>query len=271
MNRRIYELSQFEPQAKDSELWELFHDNSKVELNSPIVPPNEVLSRMEQTSDSLEFTSREQIPLPSVVDSAAPNGLQELLRRRVSERDWSLTEIKLSEIATLLQSYAVTRDNQNTEFLQPFRAVPSGGGLFPLELYVSVRNCPDLDAGLYHYSPRGLSLTRAMRGDQTAALADCFVQQDVVYNAAVTILITGMFSRSTFKYGNRGYRFTLMEAGHLAQNLCLFATEMGLSNLCMGGYFDRRLDKFLELDGVTQSAVYAFSAGRKIAVDSTGK
>lgn len=269
MNRRIYELSQFEPRGKDSELWELFHDNSKVELNSPIVPPNEVLSRMEQTSDSLEYRSRMHIDLPEANEESEVTPLQKLLTRRVSEREWSLTEITFAEVATLLRGYAVTRDNENTEFVQPFRAVPSGGGLFPLELFISVRNCPDLDAGIYHYSPRSGALTTSVRNDQTAALADCFVQQDVVYNAAITILITGMFSRSTFKYGNRGYRFTLMEAGHLAQNFCLLATEMGLSNLCMGGYFDRKLDSFLNLDGVTQSVVYAFSAGRKLSADRT--
>ena len=269
MTRRLYELSEFEPSIEDSELWETFHDNSKVELHSPIVPPNEVLSRMEQTSDSLEYSSRKQIPLLTA-DNKDRSPCHKLIRERVSERDWSLTEITFAETSQLLEGYGVTRGNENTEFVQPFRAVPSGGGLFPLELYISVRNCSDLDSGVYHYSPRSNSLTSSMRGDQTAALAECFVQQDVVYNAAVTVLITGLFSRSTFKYGNRGYRFTLMEAGHLAQNFCLLATEMGLSNLCMGGYFDRRLDNFIGVDGVTQSVIYAFSAGRKLITEDSG-
>ncbi len=268
MKRRIYELSQFESGSEDSELWELFHDNSKVELNSPIVPPDEVLSRMAQTSDSLEYTAKQQIPLPALDADEPGSVLQQLINQRVSEREWTLTEITFAELSKILQGYCITRSNEDTEFLQPFRAVPSGGGLFPLELYINVHNCVDLDPGIYHFSPRSNSLVRMVRGDQTAKLADCFVQQDVIYNAAITILLTGMFSRSTFKYGNRGYRFTLMEAGHLAQNFCLYATDMGLSNLCMGGYFDRKLDKLLNLDGVTQSVVYAFSAGRKISEGS---
>ena len=32
----------------------------------------------------------------------------------------------------------------------------------------------------------------------------------------------GLTERETYKYSNRGYRLTLLEAGHVAQNICLY-------------------------------------------------
>jgi SagB-type dehydrogenase family enzyme len=263
MKKRIYETTKYEPISEEEHLWELFHDNSKIELHAPITPTNEVLSRMEGTFDSILYSSRDVLPIPTLNEPMEDNGLDHCIATRQSEREWSPSEITFEEIGRLLRAYAINRTNEDTEFVLPFRSTPSGGGLFPLEIYLSVRNCVDLDPGLYHFSPKDWALTSLRQGDLTSALAECFVQQDVVYNAAVTILITGVFSRSTFKYGDRGYRFTLLEAGHLAQNFCLYATEMGMSNLCMGGYFDRKVDDFLAIDGVTHSTVYAFSVGRK--------
>ena len=71
-----------------------------------------------------------------------------------------------------------------------------------------------------------------------------------------------MFWRTRFKYGLRGYRFALIEAGHVAQNLLLTATALRLGSVPLGGLFDRRIDELLDLDGVNESVLYAVSVGR---------
>jgi SagB-type dehydrogenase family enzyme len=77
------------------------------------------------------------------------------------------------------------------------------------------------------------------------------------------VFVTAMFWRSRFKYGLRGYRFALLEAGHLGQNLLLAATALELASLPVGGVYDRRVDEFLSIDGVNESVVYAFSFGTR--------
>jgi SagB-type dehydrogenase family enzyme len=75
------------------------------------------------------------------------------------------------------------------------------------------------------------------------------------------VFITAIFERSVFKYGNRGYRFVLLEAGHVAQNLNLATTALGLSCCNIGGFFDRDVDRFLGLDGIGHSTVYLVGIG----------
>ena len=51
------------------------------------------------------------------------------------------------------------------------------------------------------------------------------------------------------KYGARGYRFALLEAGHQAENICLMAVQLGLDSLCIGGFHDMSLNTILGIDG----------------------
>ena len=63
----------------------------------------------------------------------------------------------------------------------------------------------------------------------------------------MVVFITAMFQRSIFKYRNKGYRFCLLEAGHVAQNMNLAATGLGMGVIDLGGFFDRRVDALLGL------------------------
>jgi nitroreductase len=45
----------------------------------------------------------------------------------------------------------------------------------------------------------------------------------------------------TAKYSERGYRFLLLEAGHLMQNLCLLSASLGLATLPLGGCLERAI------------------------------
>jgi SagB-type dehydrogenase family enzyme len=71
-----------------------------------------------------------------------------------------------------------------------------------------------------------------------------------------------MFWRSRFKYGQRGYRFTLLEAGHLVQNVVLMCAALDLAAVPIGGFYDRPVDMLLGADGVNESIVYAVCLGR---------
>jgi SagB-type dehydrogenase family enzyme len=89
------------------------------------------------------------------------------------------------------------------------------------------------------------------------------MQPELAQGASLIIFLTAIFERSTFKYGERGYRFILLEAGHVAQNLNLVANALGLGCANIGGYFDREIDDLLELDGVTHSTIYMIAIGGK--------
>jgi SagB-type dehydrogenase family enzyme len=74
---------------------------------------------------------------------------------------------------------------------------------------------------------------------------------------AALLLLTGVFWRSRFKYGARGYRFTLLEAGHVIQNALLAAADLDLAALPLGGFHDVLLDRMVGVDGLDEATLHA--------------
>jgi SagB-type dehydrogenase family enzyme len=140
------------------------------------------------------------------------------------------------------------------------RPVPSGGALYPLELYPAVLHVDGVAAGVYHYHPYRHRLAR-LAPVTRAQVAATLVAPELAESAAVLLVVTAVFWRSRFKYGPRGYRFALLEAGHLAQNVLLVAAAAGVSALPVGGFYDRSLDELVGADGLEEAVVYAVLIG----------
>jgi SagB-type dehydrogenase family enzyme len=138
--------------------------------------------------------------------------------------------------------------------------VPSAGALYPLELYVAAATVRGLVPGLYHFQPFRHSLS-FLAPLEWSLLRSALVDPSPLDTSAVLVVVIAVFWRSRIKYGLRGYRFALLEAGHLVQTIQLAATHLGLHALPVGGFFDRRLDQFLGIDGLDEAAVYAVALG----------
>jgi SagB-type dehydrogenase family enzyme len=105
-------------------------------------------------------------------------------------------------------------------------------------LYVVARKdgVEGLPEGLYHYEPRDHRLAPVRRGDPSPDLEAATWDQEIVKEAAATIVITGVFSRTTESYGRRGNQYVLQESGHAAQNAFLQATALGIGTVVMGAF-----------------------------------
>jgi SagB-type dehydrogenase family enzyme len=180
---------------------------------------------------------------------------QSLLERR-SVRDYSGQPLTLEEISQLLWAAQGTTDPQG------FRTAPSAGGLYPLELYLVAGDVEDLAAGVYRYQPDGHQLVKTADGDKRAGLAEAALGQEWVEEGAVSIVFTGVYERTTGKYGDRGVRYVHMEAGHAAQNLCLQATALGLGAVTVGAFYDEQVTKLLNLPA-EERPLYVIPVGRK--------
>jgi SagB-type dehydrogenase family enzyme len=187
--------------------------------------------------------------------------LETVLRRRRSARsfaDLPLTERQLS--ALLFAGYGVTGELRlpDEPAAQHLRTAPSGGALYPLDLYVAARRTSRFEPGLYHFDPLAHALERL---GELPDLAAASPYSELVGEAAIVVLVAAAFWRSRFKYGLRGYRFTLLEAGHVAQNILLAATALDLGAVVLGGFYDGRVDRALGLDGVDESTLIAICVG----------
>jgi SagB-type dehydrogenase family enzyme len=127
------------------------------------------------------------------------------------------------------------------------RAVPSAGALYPLELYVLVRNVASLTPGIYRYQVGRHELLLTKPGYRPEALIDATSGQDWSASAPACISIAAVFERTAAKYGDRGHRYVCLEAGHAAENLMLQAVALGLATTMVGAYSDDEVGRLLGL------------------------
>jgi SagB-type dehydrogenase family enzyme len=242
--------------------WEVFHENSKTSRYDAAKSDQFVADTMSRMHEALIYQEAQSISLPS--PSMLKNTeLFEAMRNRTTARPISFGSTDIQDLADLLYySYGVTRVSEGDGFSHRFRVVPSAGSLYPLELYVFTQTVNNVEPGLYHYNPLLCALETVAQENYSEKLGCCLVQKELA-SASILFAITGLFSRNTFKYGDRGYRFTLIEAGHVCQNMNLVCTALGLTCVNIGGFFDRDVDRLLRLDGVNHSTVYMLAVGGK--------
>jgi SagB-type dehydrogenase family enzyme len=252
------------------DLAEAYHEASKVSP-SQIGRQMEGAGRLAATPDlqlsSIRAakrygTARVALPAPASLDPP----LGDVIARRRSTRAFDPRPVPADVLAALLHAaYGVTGELE-PEGDRPalrLRSVPSGGALYPLELYAAVSRVGELHPGLYHFDPLSPGLEALRRGATADELTPLSTYPEVVSSCAVLIFIAAIFGRTRFKYGLRGYRFALLEAGHIAQNIVLAATALGLAAVPLGAFYDRRTDAFLGLDGVNESTLYTIALGQE--------
>ncbi len=197
----------------------------------------------------------------------APRPLDRLLdaaiRERLSCRSFSPEPLALDGLATMLaRSYGVQGVVHFGAREHLERPVPSGGGLYPLEIYPVARRVSGLEAGIYHYAPLAHGLEQLQAVELSAPfVTQVFMNQPYVADAAAIVVLTAVVDRTLHRYGDRGYRYILLEAGHVAQNVVLTAGALGLGALPLGGFFDAWLAEMLGIDLAVEVILYAVAVG----------
>ena len=208
------------------------------------------------------FAERSVLPQPC----PSTMSLSQALQQRVSVREFSRTPMSLPDLANVLVPAAacnrVATVAGNPLIELRFRSYPSGGAEYPLELYPILLRIVDVPACITHFDPRARALSLLQVPVDMAALERSLMNPGrVLETAAALLVITAVFERSTAKYGDRGYRLILLEAGHLAQNLCLAATAAGLGSLAWGGFYDGEINRLLDVDGLTEAVLHCVFLG----------
>ena len=177
------------------------------------------------------------------------------LAARRSIRSFANKPVTLEELSQLLWAAQGITDPRG------LRTAPSGGALYPLELFVVAGSVAALPAGTYRYEPVGHHLVRVAEGDQRPDLADAALGQSTMRKAPVVIAIVADERKTTIKYGERGVRYVHLEAGHAAQNICLQAEALGLGSVVIGAFSDRAVANLLRSPGLLP--LYLIPLGRK--------
>jgi len=235
---------------------------------------NEFLSLFEQ--QGIVCDSRD-LHLKFHEDSANPakfsrgigaDGVLDMLRsQRLRKRDGQVIQITNPIASSVLD---VIQDRKSTRAFQPGQipldklsgileatysigkkrhwSVASGGGMYPLDLYLIVPgDNQQVSRGIYRWNPEERSLITVSGKNPSVWLSKIFNAKTLLENAAYILCIAADFKRSTMKYANLGYRLSLLEAGHAAQNTYLFCAEQDIGVVECCGFADEALANELGL------------------------
>lgn len=236
-------------------LSEIFHENTKM-----LFIEKRVQSEVPDSWKTISFKSYprfKQIALTPFVKSNF--NIEDIINKRRSIRNFKKSQLTIEQLSKILYfSAGITYNGKTSD--ETLRAYPSAGARYPLEIYPVVFNLKGLEAGVYHYNIKLHCLELLQEGNFNREMFK-YIDQEMIKDCSFIIVITAVFNRTKNKYGERGYRHILLEAGHLTQNTYLITTAMGVGCCTIGGFLDNEINKLLNIDGLSESAIYMAAIG----------
>jgi SagB-type dehydrogenase family enzyme len=185
------------------------------------------------------FLATVELPEPSLTSDYS---VEEAFQNRRSVRSYAEEPLSLKELSQILwAAYGITKKLPGAPaFLRGgFRAAPSAGALYPLDIYVVAGDVDGLEDGIYLYDSENHLLKMTKKGDFREKLAAAALSQTMLAKAPFSLVYSAIFERTTKKYGKRGReRYVMMDLGHSAQNVYLQAGSLGLGTCAIGAFTD---------------------------------
>jgi SagB-type dehydrogenase family enzyme len=220
----------------------------------------------------LEESDQQLVSLPAPKNERAPIG--PVIRSRRSIRQYSGKAVSLQDMATLLAHCAgITgtlhlKDSPdsiglgNTQHVD-LRAVASGGGLYPIDLFLVAFNVEQLPPGAYCYLPRQHSLKPAGRPRPLPDIRKLAQFGGIqVEKAGFLICYLYNFYENSRKYGESGLGFAFLEAGAISAHVHLICTAIGLGSCDVGGFSKQRCERLLGADGISKHMIHLTVVGK---------
>lgn len=238
-------------------LYKFFHKSTKDKTEGGLVKiPADITKWPEswKITEYKKFSFFNPIKLTDNVDTK----LFEILQKRVSDRKALPSNVVTLEKISKILKCACGEVKRKDGTIR--RTAPSGGARYSIELYLLLfKDIEGLKAGVYHYDVENHQLELI---EQRSFLAEdiLFYQSDKwATGGNGMICMTSIFNRATRKYGSRGYRYILLEAGHIGQNVLLSGVENDLVFIPNGSSNDMRVESLLKVDGNSESLIYTIS------------
>ena len=170
--------------------------------------------------------------------------------------------ISLRRLSRVLHfTNGVTSGPGNSPPSPTLRAAPSAGALYAGEIYVVAERVRGLLPGAYYYAVGEHALVALRTGSRLRDVAAAVTRAGAFEGAAAAILLTNVFERYSWRYANRGYRYALIDSGHIGENLRLAAASAGLGWTRELRFEDDALNALLEVDGGEEAVCAVHAIG----------
>lgn len=179
------------------------------------------------------------LPQPKLTSNFS---VERALQERRSRRTFAEQPVTMAELSQVLWAAQGVTDKEHG-----YRTAPSGRSLYPFNTYVVIRNVTGVNPGLYQYFPdqhRLGSIGLANAGD---LLTEAGVQENS-QKAPVVMVLAGVYGKMVEKYPNSYVEATMMEAGHIGQNVYLQVEALGMGTVVTAGFDANKVGTALGLD-----------------------
>lgn len=154
------------------------------------------------------------------------------------------------------RDFSMSYTEQEGNLMQLFRRfVPSGGALYPNELYVYLK-ITDLPEGVYHYDVAHHRLVLLRVGNFDAYLTRALGDRCDVSACFAIVIVSTMFWKNFYKYHNFSYRLQSLDTGVVIGQILEVAKQFGFETAVYFQFLDRAINHLLGLSDEKES-VYA--------------
>ncbi|MGA8890168.1 MAG: SagB/ThcOx family dehydrogenase [Anaeromyxobacteraceae bacterium] len=232
--------------------------------------------RTEEETAALLSKRAKGRPPPAVIPEPGPRrlslppprtdrGLLARLLLRESVREMSGAPISSRQLAEVLFAglgvRAVVRDPIQGDL--PLKLAPSGGARNPIDGYLVAIDVAGVPPGAYRYSGLRRDLEPVGRPPPLPAAAELLGGQPWAKGVAAVVFLVASLGRAMWKYEHPlSLRMVLLEAGHVAQNMLVAASDLGLASWPSGAISDSRVEDLLGIGGPDRAVLYAVVLGR---------
>jgi SagB-type dehydrogenase family enzyme len=220
----------------------------------------------------LEENEEDHIALPPYQNVRA--NLSAVIRSRRSVRHYSGKGLSLRELSTLLYHAAGVSGHLHPETVPEtvtmgksdqieLRAAVSGGGLYPVDLYVLALNIEGLGAGAYRYLPGAHALKPVGLNGPMPAVAELAQFGEIQVEKSCFLLgyVYKVFENAR-KYGDAGLGFAFIETGAIASHVHLLCTALGFGSCDVGSFSKTAFERLFDADGISRHMIHLTVVGR---------
>jgi len=199
------------------------------------------------------ITSKVALPTPKTRGTVS---VEQALSSRRSRREFADVPVGLADLGQVLWAGQGITDESG------HRAAPSAHSLYPYTLYVVVRNVAGLEPGLYQYLPETHELGDLKVANAGELLNEAEVQPGAQAAPAV-IMMSAAYAKMLESFPDDPRGVTLLEGGHIGQNIYLQLEASNMSGVVMAGFDSDLIIEKLGLDE-HEEIVYLIPFGARV-------
>lgn len=187
------------------------------------------------------------------------------LRTRHSSREFSGIKLSESVFSTLLHySFGIApRKMHINDITVNTRFYASGGGLYPIKVYIYINNIEGIEQGLYLYQPLSHTLLSISK-DKKIEISEFYEGKGIYTESANFCVFYALRISSSFlKYGELSLLLALTEVGEMIQNFDLVATSLGLSSCTIAGFKKTYIENLLDFDHIDEHVLLSSICGKE--------